>query len=377
MKIRIDRDALADAVNWTSRALSSAKTGGNIGIGIEAKGDTVVFTAYDRDTSARAEYEAVVEESGTCVVPARLLSDITKTLPAAPVVISQNGTSLDVECGRSSFNVPTISAGEFPKMIEVPEVIGSITGEDLMTAVTQVHIAAETNESLPNLTGIQLEFGKSHITLAATDRYRLALRDVSWTPSVKDPDTAVLVPAARLNEIARGLAGAKKVDIAVSNSSENKLIGFSGGGKSIATALLGYAFPKYRDTIPAPGPITAYIETDTLSAALKRVRLVLDDPHTFFVAMNLGDGEVTLTTQGRMNGAATEAIDAHVETALEEDARFDPTRFIEGLSAVTAPYVKLSFINAAKPVLITAAKEPGVDIDSGFKYWLMPKPVNR
>ena len=135
VKIRIDRDALADAVTWTSRALSSAKAGGNIGIGIEAKGDLVVFTAYDRDTSARAEYEAVVEEAGSCVVPARLLNDITKTLPSAPVVITQNNNNLDVQCGRSSFNLPTITAGEFPKMIDVPDLIGTITGEDFSTAV--------------------------------------------------------------------------------------------------------------------------------------------------------------------------------------------------------------------------------------------------
>ena len=375
MKIRIDRDALADAVTWTSRALTSPKAGGNIGIGIEAKGDSVVFTAYDRDTSARAEYDAVVEEAGSVVVPARLLNDITKTLPAAPVVITLEGTNLDVQCGRSSFNVPTISAGEFPKMIDVPDLIGTITGEDLSTAVGQVHIAAETNESLPNLTGIQLEFTKDSITLAATDRYRLALRDVSWSPAVSDPDASVLVPASRLNDIAKGLADADKVSIAVSNNGDNKLIGFTGGGKSIATALLGYAFPKYRETIPAPGPITAYIETGALSAALKRVRLVLDDQHKFYVAMELGDGEVSLITQGHLNGAANEAIDAQCDSTLDEAARFDPNRFIDGLAAVNAPYVKLSFISANRPVLITAAKEPGVDIDSGYKYWLMPKPA--
>jgi DNA polymerase-3 subunit beta len=375
VKIRIDRDALADAVTWTSRALSSAKAGGNIGIGIEAKGDSVVFTAYDRDTSARAEYEAVVEQAGSCVVPARLLNDITKTLPSAPVVITQNNNNLDVQCGRSSFNLPTITAGEFPKMIEVPDLIGSITGEDLATAVGQVHIAAETNESLPNLTGIQIEFLKGFITLAATDRYRLALRDVSWTPAVNDPDTSVLVPASRLNDIAKGLADANKIEISLSNTGENKLIGFSGNGKSITTALLGYSFPKYRDTIPAPGPITAYIETSALSAALKRVRLVLDDQQKYYVALELGDGEVSLITQGAMNGAANEAIDAHVDSTLDEAARFDPNRFIDGLSALNAPYVKLSFISAARPLLITAAKEPGVDIETGYKYWLMPKPA--
>ena len=377
MKIRIDRDALSDAISWTSRALTSPKAGGNIGIGIEAKGDTVVFTAYDRDTSARAEYEAVVEEAGSCVVPARLINDITKSLSAAPVVLTLVNNNLEVQCGRSSFNVPTITAGEFPKMIDVPELIGTIGGDEFAAAVGQVHVAAETNESLPNLTGIQIEFTKDSLTLAATDRYRLALREMSWTPSVNDPDAQVLVPASRLNDIAKGLSDSDRIEISVSNNSENKLIGFSGKGKSIATALLGYSFPKYRDTIPAPGPIAAYVETSALSAALKRVRLVLDDQNKYYVAVELGDSELRLLTQGHLSGAANEVLDATVDTQLDEAARFDPNRFIDGLASVNSPYVKLSFISSAKPVVISAAKEPGVDIDSGYKYWLMPKPANR
>ncbi|MEN9710230.1 MAG: hypothetical protein RL441_222 [Actinomycetota bacterium] len=377
MKIRIERDALADAVAWASRALGNPRTGGNPGIGIEATADRVVFVSYDRESSARAEFEAVVEEEGTCVVPGRLLGDITKTLPGAPVVLNTNGTSIEVECGRSAFSLPTINSGDFPKMSDVPAIIGTISGADLATAVAQVHVAAETNESLVNLTGIQMEFAKGVITLAATDRYRLALRDVSWSPSVTDPDTIALVPAAKLNDIAKGLADCATVEIAVANGGDSTLIGFTGNGRSIATSLLGYKFPPYRDTIPAPGNVVAYIETASLSAALKRVRLVLEDKDKSFVSISLSSDEVSLTAQGVASGVANEAIDATIDGELADEIRFDPNRFIDGLNAVNSPYVKLAFINSNKPVLLTAAKEPGVDLDSGYKYWLMPKPTGR
>ena len=377
MKIRIERDALADAVAWTSRALGNQRTGGNPGIGIEAEGDTVTFVAYDRESSAKAVFDAVIEEPGTCVVPGRLLSDITKTLPGAPVVLTLSGSTIDVECGRSAFRLPTISASDFPKMTAIPDVIGTISGSELAAAVSSVHIAAETNESLVNLTGIQLEFSKTGITLAATDRYRLALRDAEWVPTSNEISAVALVPASKLNDIAKGLADCETVEIALNANGDSSLIGFTGGGRSIATSLLGYQFPRYRDTIPAPGDIVAYIETATLSAALKRVRLVLEDKDKSFVSITLSDEEINLTAQGVASGNANEAIDALVQGELADEIRFDPNRFIDGLNAVSSPYVKLAFINSNKPVLLTAAKEPGVDLENGYKYWLMPKPVSR
>jgi DNA polymerase-3 subunit beta len=259
----------------------------------------------------------------------------------------------------------------------VPDAIGTITGSELASAVTQVHIAAETNESLVNLTGIHMEFASGVITLAATDRYRLALRDMEWNPSITDPEAIALVPASKLNDIAKGLADCDAVEIAITTGSESSLIGFSGGGRSIATALLGYQFPRYRDTIPAPGDIVAYVETAALSAALKRVRLVLEDKDKSFVSIMLSEDEITVTAQGVASGLASEAIEAQVSGEAIDEIRFDPNRFIDGLNAIGSPYVKLAFINSNKPVLLTAAKEPGVDIESGYKYWLMPKPINR
>ena len=374
MKIRIERDALADAVAWTTRALGNARTGGNPGIGIETTTDTVIFIAYDRESSARAEFDAVVEVQGTCVIPGRLLSDITKTLPAAPVTLTLNGSSIDVECGRSSFSLPVINATDFPKMSVVPDSIGTISGSEFATAVAQAHIAAGTNDSLINFSGIRLEVKKNSMTLAATDRYRLAVRDVEWNPTVSDADTAVLIPAAKLNDIAKGLAHCDKVDISISTTAENTLIGFSGDGRSIATSLLGYDFPpKYRDLIPGNSPVTAYVETATLLAALKRVRLVLEN--NAYVAMQVGKTDVQLIAKGIENAIASEVVDAQVEGDIER-VQFNPNYFIDGLTAIATPYVRLAFTQANKPVVITGAQELGGEVNSDYQYLLMPMRAN-
>lgn len=374
MKIRIERDVLADAVAWTARALGNPRTGGNPGIGITAAGDKVTFVAYDRESSAQAEFDAVVEQDGTCVVPGRLLSDITKTLPAAPVVLNLNGSSIDVECGRSSFSLPTINSADFPKMSEMPDAIGTITGAEFAEAVAQAHIAAGTNDSLVNFSGIRLEVNKNTMTMAATDRYRLAIRDVEWTPTISDADTAVLVPASRLNDIAKGLSHCEKVEISVASTGDGTLIGFSGDGRSIATSLLGYEFPpKYRDLIPPSSPVTAYVETASLLAALKRVRLVLEN--NAYVAMQVGDNDVKLIAKGLENAVATETVDAAVEGEIER-VQFNPNYFIDGLTAVGAPYVRLAFTQSTKPVVITGAQEIGGAVNDDYQYLLMPMRAN-
>ena len=376
MKVRIEKDKLADAVAWAMRGLSSSRIGGNNTIGIEAGVGTLTLVAYDRDTSAQAEADAAVDVPGSVIVPGKLLAEITKTLPSAAVQLSVVDGALRVECGKSSFDIPLVTVGEFPHMLEVPGLLGTINGSQLSVAISQVAIAAASNDTLSNLSGIHFEFTKSHITLAATDRYRLALRDVEWTPATTDMNASAFIPAAKVNDIAKGLADCTNVDISLSTRGENSLVGFSGNNRTIATTLLNAKFPNYRDSIPAPGDITAYIDNNVLAAALRRVRLVLEEREKSFVSMELGTNEVILTARGQSSGVATETIDAIITGKTDEPVRFDPFRFTEGLTATNSPWVKLSFINKSKPVLLTAAKEAGKDIEDGYKYWLMPKLYN-
>lgn len=378
MKIRIDRESLADAVAWTSRALSTRGVG--IGIGIEAEGDRVIFTAFDRETSARAEFEAVVEEAGTTVVGARLLSDIAKTLPAAPVVMQLENNAVELTCGRSAFTLPVVENGEFPAMMEMPEELGSLPGSDFAEAVGQVSGSASSHDNLQHLTGVRMEFAPETMTLAATDRFRLAVREINWQPVVANADNAVLIPATRLAEISKGLADCELVTLFVPATGSTNVIGFSGKTKnglvrSIATTLLNATFPdRYRDLLPAETPIVVYVATAELLAALKRVRLVLDNSTSAgkaYVAVKISDGELELTARGSGNTEANEALSADCVGDIER-VQFNPGYFIDGLNVLDHPYVRLGFTIASKPVLITGVKESGAEPDLDFRYLLMP-----
>lgn len=376
MKIRIDRDALADAIAWTTRAIGTRSAGNYLTLRIEAVGGSVIFSSYDAETSARAEFETAVEAEGVCDVPGRLLGDITKTLPAAPVVLTLEDSQLSVVCGRSNFSIPVVLGGNAPKATEHPPLAGKIDAAEFAAAVAQVNIAASTSEALPQLTGIRVEVSGSSITLAATDRYRLAIRELEWLPVAPNATFAVLPPAAKLSEIAKGLADCDQIEIEYSSESNANIIGFSGKSRSgayrsISTNLLDFEFPaKYRELIPREHPVVAYVDAKSLAEAIKRVRLVTDQGAAISFEL-VGDDMVLSAKNASSNAEANEILTATLVGEIDR-MQFNPGYFVDGLNAADSNLVRLGFTQSNKPVVITAAKEAGDDMDSDFQYLLMP-----
>jgi DNA polymerase III subunit beta len=376
VKIRIDRDALADAIAWTTRAIGSRAGSNLLTIRIEANGGTVTFSASDNETSARAEFDTAVDSPGFCDVPGRLLGDITKTLPASAVELTIEENHLSVVCGRSQFQIPLVLGAAVPKATELPPLAGKVSAADFASAVSQITMAASASEALPQLTGIRLEVSGSNITLAATDRYRLGIRELEWLPVSPNANFAVLPPAAKLSEIAKGLADCEQIEIEYNIEKPGNVIGFSGKSRSgayrsIATNLLDFEFPaKYRELIPREHPVVAYVEAKSLSEAIKRVRLVTDQGAA--ISFELVNEEMVLTA--RNSGTLAEAREVVSATLVGEieKMQFNPGYFVDGLNATDSNLVRLGFTLSNKPVVITAAAEVGADMDNDFQYLLMP-----
>ncbi|MSZ57079.1 MAG: DNA polymerase III subunit beta, partial [Actinobacteria bacterium] len=184
MKFRVERDVLADAVAWAARTLPSRPSLPVLaGLVLTAGDDALTLSSFDYEVSARVEVICDVEHPGTTLVSGRLLSDIAKSLPAQPVTVSVEGTRVIITCGRSSFTLPTLPVEDYPQLPAMPVSSGEIAGSLFATAVAQVAIAAGRDDTLPTLTGIRLEIDGTNLVLAATDRYRLAVRDFQWNPS--------------------------------------------------------------------------------------------------------------------------------------------------------------------------------------------------
>lgn len=369
MKFRVERDALADAVAWAARTLPSRPSLPILaGLLIEADTSGLVISSFDYETSSRVEVGADVNQPGRALVSGRLLADIGRSLPAQPVTVTLDGTRVAVVCGKSSFTLPTFPVEDYPALPAMPSSSGTIPGDVFASAVAQVAVAAGRDDTLPTLTGIRIEVEGAMITLAATDRYRLAMREFSWSPSTPSLSVNALVPARTLAETAKSLAGADTVNVSLAEGDEG-LMGFEGEGRRTTTRLLDGEFPKYRSLLPNETLSEATVNTGALIESVKRVALVAE--RNTPVRLTFSDGEVVLTAGTFDEAQATESV----ECALQGDGleiAFNPQYLLDGLGALDAAFTRLAFTQSTRPAVLSGVDEVDGQTSADYRYLLMP-----
>lgn len=362
VKFRVERDAVAEAVAWAARTLPSRPSLPILaGLLLEVDASGLVVSSFDYETSSRVEVEATATDQGRCVVPGRLLADIARSLPSAPVEVSLDGTRVSVTCGRSSFVVPTFPVEDYPALPAMPHSSGTVPGSLFASAVAQVAIAAGRDDTLPTLTGIRIEVDGARVTLAATDRYRLAVREFPWSPASANQEAQALVPARTLAETAKSLAGAESINLSLAEG----LMGFEGEGRRTTTRLLDGEFPKYRSLLPSETLSSALISTADLVEAVKRVSLVAE--RNTPVRLAFSDGEVLLRAGAGDEAQASEGVECALDGEGLEIA-FNPQYLLDGLGALDAPQARLAFTQATRPAVLSADGDEGAD----YRYLLMP-----
>ncbi|HZC70368.1 MAG TPA: DNA polymerase III subunit beta [Jatrophihabitans sp.] len=373
MKFRVERDALADAVAWAARSLATRPTLPVLaGLMLRVEGEQLSVSGFDLEASTEVDLEVTAGAPGRALVSGRLLADITRALPPHPVDVTADGSRLSIVCGAAKFTLPMMPVDDYPKLPAMPTTAGTVTGAEFATAVGQVAIAAGRDDTLPMLTGVRLEIEGEQLTLAATDRYRLAVRELSWSPSDStSASTQVLVPARTLAEAAKSLAQSDTLTIALSAGGAGEgIIGFSGSTNGRAsratTRLLDATFPPYRSLLPSEWASTAEIGVPALVEAVKRVALVTD--RNAPVRMEFADNTVALTAGGDDEGRAEEQL----EVAYEGEAittAFNPQFLLDGLGALTTGTTRMLFTAPTKPVVLRPSDAP----DPGeYTYLIMP-----
>ena len=219
MKFTVESSVLVDGVNWVSRSLSTRPImTALLGIVIDAQNE-ITLSASDLETSSKSSFEAEIKEKGRVLVPGRLLAEISRALPNKPVTFILEGNRVNVTAGSAKFALPILPINEYPNLPKLPDTSGEIASDVFATAVNQVAVAAGRDESLPTLTGIHVNINKNTITLAATDRYRLAVREIPWTPNDSELTTSALLRARTLADAARTIATTKNLSFASANLS--------------------------------------------------------------------------------------------------------------------------------------------------------------
>ncbi|MFC0546378.1 DNA polymerase III subunit beta [Kutzneria chonburiensis] len=373
MKIRVERDGLADAVAWVARSLPSRPPvpvlGGvllDAGSDEGDTGDALTVSGFDYEVSAQVGVPATIAAGGKTLVSGRLLADITKALPNHPVEIAVDGARVSITCGSAKFSLPTMPVEDYPALPEMPQRAGALAGEVFAEAVAQVAIAAGKDDTLPMLTGVRVEFNGGKLTLVATDRFRLAMREFDWEPA-DEVETAVLVPARNLADAAKTLGGAGST-VELSLASGDGLLGLSGTGRRTTSRLLDAEFPKYRQLLPAEHNAAAIIEVSSLQDAIKRVSLVAERGTQ--VRLEFSDGGLRLSAGGDDEGSAEEELPVEF-TGDPVTIAFNPGYLLDGLAAVRTDRAHLSFTTPSRPALIKPVGEDG-SVAEGYLYLLMP-----
>ncbi len=372
MKIQVERDVLAEAVAWTARALPARPAVPVLaGIRLQAAGD-LTLSSFDYDVSAQATVPVAAEEEGDLLVSGRLLAEITRSLPARPVEISSDGARATLTCGSATFTLLTMPSEDYPSLPAMPPAAGSIGSDAFASAVSQSATAAGRDDTLPALTGVRIEIDGETLTLVSTDRYRLAVRELRWTPARPDLSAAVLVPARALAETARALTAGAEVSIALALPGEEGaggegMIGFEGAGRRTTTRLLGGDFPRYQSLLPNQVNSVAELAAAPFAEAVKRVALVAE--RNTAVRLSFSPGQLMLEAGTGDEAQAVEVIEASFE-GDDIQIAFNPQYLLDGLTALDSDVARVAFTEAGKPALITG--KPAPDEQPDYRYLLMP-----
>ena len=371
MKFVVEREELVDAVNWVARSLSTRPIKPEL-LGIMIDVDTsITLTGSDLETSTKAILKADIASKGKVLVPGRLLAEISRSLPAKPITFLLEGTRVLVTAGAAKFTLPTLSTLEYPNLPDVPDAAGLIASDIFATAVNQVAIAAGKDDSLPTLTGVHIEINKNQITLAATDRYRLAVRELSWQSKDSELEATTLLRARTLSDAAKSLTAThSQVTLALSPTSSNeRLVGFISELKTMTSRTLDGTFPPFRHLLPSESVAQATINVSDFLDSVRRVALVTDK--TVPLRLDFGNGILRLEAGAGEDAQATEELE--IEYSGEPIAiAFNPQYLTDGLQALSTPFVEIDFTGASKPAVLVGKQEANGAKEESYKYLLMP-----
>jgi DNA polymerase-3 subunit beta len=364
VKITCSREDLGRALQVVSRAVST-RTSVQIlgGILIETTDEEVRLSATDMEMSLRVVVPTIgAVEPGAVVVPGRLLAEIVRLLPAGDVTLAheQREGVVELSCGPALYRLQTYRADDFPHLPAVEsERLVSVSRDAIAETVSRVSRAASRDESRPVLTGILVQLAGDKLVMAATDSYRLCVKETDLGADTGEQLEAI-VPARALGELVRIAQASSAEDVQI-GVQENQVV-FGSGGVWLTARRIDGQFPNYRQLRPETFEAEIRLSRDEALEAVRRVAVMAQ--RNAPLRLRFEEGELTIHAQSQDIGEARESLPiAYTGDALE--IGFNPDFLREGLESVAGPEVRLQLISPLRPGLITA------DSDD-FWYLIMP-----
>ena len=360
LKTTCARDELLRGLGIVSRGVSTRTTVQILaGILLEARAGKLSLAATDMELSLRTTIESNVESEGSVVVPGRLLLDIARLLPEAEVALEHRleEAVVEVRCGSASYRLHTYNAEDFPRLpgtegIELYEV----DRETLLETVSRVSRSASRDESRPVLTGVLVHFEPGKLVMAATDSYRLSVKETELEGSV--PELEAIVPARALGELARIAAEGEKLQLGVH---ENQVV-FGTGDAWLTTRRIDGRFPNYKQLVPEAFEHEVALPREELLDVVRRVSVMAQRNSP--LRLRFADGELVVSAQTQDVGEARESLPASF-TAEPLEIGFNAEFLRDGIDSVSGETVRLKLISPLRPAVLQGEADD-------FLYLIMP-----
>jgi DNA polymerase-3 subunit beta len=360
MRIACSRDELTHKLGIVSRGVS-ARTAVQIltGILLRAEEGTLTIAATDMEVSLRTSLDAQVEGAGTVVVPGRLLLDIARGLPEGDVTIEHRAeeSAVQITCGSALFRLNTYAADDFPRLPELDSgAYHEVDREALLETIGRVSRSASRDESRPVLTGILVRFEAGKLVMAATDSYRLSVKETAIEGDF--PELEAIVPARALGELSRIAAAADELRLGVD---ENHVF-FATGDGWLTTRRIDGQFPNYKQLLPEAFEHEVTLPREELLDVVRRMGVMAQRNSP--LRLRFAEGELTVSAQTQDVGEARESLPAAF-TGEALEIGFNAEFLRDGIDSVAGDEVQLRLISPLRPAVMQAEGDE-------FRYLIMP-----
>ena len=360
LKITCSRDELNRQLAIASRAASTRTTVQVLaGVLLRSEGEKLELSATDMEISLRTPLDAEVATGGAVVVPGKLLAELARLLPGDDVSIEhrQGEGVVEVVSGAAVYRIHTYNAEDFPRL---PDPAGTtmvpLDAEALLETAAKVSRAASRDESRPVLTGILVRFEGENLVMAATDSYRLAVKETAM--SAPGPELDAIVPARALMELSRVAQGASELHLGLQ---ENQVL-FTSDSILLTTRRIDGQFPNYHQLLPESFESEVTLPRDELLEVVRRVSVMAQ--RNAPLRLRFAEGELTVSAQTQDVGEAHETMPAAFSgEAL--DIGFNPEFLRDGIESVDGDELRLKLISPLRPAVLQGAGDD-------FSYLIMP-----
>jgi DNA polymerase III subunit beta len=360
LRINVPKDELVAALGVVGRAVSP-RTSVQIlsGILLEAREGELRLAATDMELSLRANVAAQIDGDGSIVLPGKTLVDIARLLPSDEVTIEHKPTEsvVHVTSGSASYTLHTYNAEDFPRLPELDVVeTFSVDRESLLETITRVARAASRDESRPVLTGILVSFTGGKLVMAATDSYRLAVKETDLDGSL--PDLEAIVPGRALQELARIAGSGDTVEIGVH---ENQVL-FSVAGAWLTTRRIDGQFPNYRQLLPEQFEHELTLPRGEVLEVVRRASVMIQRATP--LQLRFAEGELTVLARTHEVGESKESMPVGYSGDMLEIG-FNAEFLRDGLESIDDDDVRFKLISPLRPAVLQGESDD-------FTYLVMP-----